>query len=383
VRPKSEGYHLAGFSGGDEPYAKYVQTAENETFPSSPTEGISNGMEVKRSGGMLGRSSPVKRSGRSKSPKKRPYSTPTLSSPQEVPSHGRDEEQDESDTDADCPDTPTPMTNSQKRSAYVPLGTPTPLPYPKRSPRPKDSPQSPPTPQENTTPSSETKPRTLPHLYSHLKPSVFDDIAEGPMRTTRTMLAARATDELHKANQPFYDKRSSSSSYGYDVQKGEEYYAQDDQEEHYPQQYTQDPAYRQQHDQPTFHTVPSPSQYAQHSQLPPQHLQQLLPRELLPSATVARHISISATSNVSGGTATSKKSIFSTPGRDELERKKALVEADEGPFARVASVADLNASRRVISGEVGNERESVRERMGKKVEEKGGRICGMGACNVM
>jgi hypothetical protein len=73
VRPKSDGLHqthLVGSSGSEEPYAKYIQTAENGTFTSSPMEGVTNGMDLKRGGGMLGRSSPVKRSGRSKSPKK-------------------------------------------------------------------------------------------------------------------------------------------------------------------------------------------------------------------------------------------------------------------------------------------------------------------------
>jgi hypothetical protein len=78
-------------------------------------------------------------------------------------------------------------------------------------------------------------------------------------------------------------------------------------------------------------------------------------------------ISVSATSALS---AADKQSIFSTPGRDELERKKALVEDDEGPFARVTSVGDLEGERtRVSSGIVD--------------KEKKGRGCGGGRCIVM
>jgi hypothetical protein len=80
-------------------------------------------------------------------------------------------------------------------------------------------------------------------------------------------------------------------------------------------------------------------------------------------------ISVSATSALS---ATSKHSIFSTPGRDELERKKALVEDDEGPFARVRSVGDLEGERRRVSSGIVGEREGKR-----------GVGCGGGRCVVM
>jgi hypothetical protein len=66
-----------------------------------------------------------------------------------------------------------------------------------------------------------------------------------------------------------------------------------------------------------------------------------------------------------------------------MERKKALVEVDEGPFAKVVSVAELNERRRVISGETeaGDRDRNQKEEDGK---EKGHRLCGMGvACTVM
>jgi hypothetical protein len=67
-----------------------------------------------------------------------------------------------------------------------------------------------------------------------------------------------------------------------------------------------------------------------------------------------KHASITAFSTLS---VASKHSIFSTPGRDELERKKVVVEADEGPFGRVKSVSDLDEARKKVS---------MRERRGGK-----------------
>jgi hypothetical protein len=55
-----------------------------------------------------------------------------------------------------------------------------------------------------------------------------------------------------------------------------------------------------------------------------------------------------------------------------LERKKALVEEDEGPFGRVTSVEGLEGERRRVgSGKVGE---------GELKKERG---CGMGRCVVM
>ncbi|KAF3040706.1 hypothetical protein E8E12_006327 [Didymella heteroderae] len=60
----------------------------------------------------------------------------------------------------------------------------------------------------------------------------------------------------------------------------------------------------------------------------------------------ARHASVSRRSETSGASVASKHSIFSTPGRDEMERKKPIVEEDEGPFANAKSVQDLEQRRR-------------------------------------
>lgn len=86
----------------------------------------------------------------------------------------------------------------------------------------------------------------------------------------------------------------------------------------------------------------------------------------------ARHTSVSRRSEASGASVASKHSIFSTPGRDELERKKPIVEEDEGPFAKATSVQDLAQRRRRVS-EVDKEGDN---------EVRKGRLCGL-KCVVM
>lgn len=84
----------------------------------------------------------------------------------------------------------------------------------------------------------------------------------------------------------------------------------------------------------------------------------------------ARHTSVSRRSEASGASVASKHSIFSTPGRDEMERKKPIVEEDEGPFAKVTSMRDLEQSRRRVSEGT------------KEGGEEARRVCGM-RCAVM
>jgi hypothetical protein len=232
----------------------------------------------------------VKRNSRSRSPKKKPYNTPTnLASHEEGPSAAtktpeNKNQNDDSDSDSDCPDTPTPMTNSQKRSAYTPLGQPIRYSAPEK---------------------------TVTGASGH----TFNDY--------ETIDLTRRSEPIIPSNDPSLE--------------------------------------------PVCLTPP-PSQSHLH---PPQR------KPLPPSTNIARQISVSAQSNVSGGTVASKRSIFSTPGRDELERKKALVEPDQGPFARAVSMGDLNERRRiVIGGPVGGD--------GGKKEEKSRRFCGMElGCSVM
>jgi hypothetical protein len=86
----------------------------------------------------------------------------------------------------------------------------------------------------------------------------------------------------------------------------------------------------------------------------------------------ARHTSVSRRSEASGASVASKHSIFSTPGRDEMERKKPIVEEDEGPFAKATGMQDLEQRRRRVS-------EVTKD--GEEKSEKG-RVCGM-RCVVM
>lgn len=81
----------------------------------------------------------------------------------------------------------------------------------------------------------------------------------------------------------------------------------------------------------------------------------------------ARHTSVSRRSEASGASVASKHSIFSTPGRDEMERKKPIVEEDEGPFAKATNVQDLEQRRRRVSEAEKDEGDGGRK----------GRFCGM------
>lgn len=86
----------------------------------------------------------------------------------------------------------------------------------------------------------------------------------------------------------------------------------------------------------------------------------------------ARHASVSRRSEASGASVASKHSIFSTPGRDEMERKKPIVEEDEGPFAKATGMQDLEQRRRRVS-------EGTKDG-GERGEKR--RVCGM-KCVVM
>jgi hypothetical protein len=85
-----------------------------------------------------------------------------------------------------------------------------------------------------------------------------------------------------------------------------------------------------------------------------------------------RQTSASRRSQASGRSVASRHTVFSTPGRDEMERKKPIVEEDEGPFARAKSVKELEVDRRVVSG---GTTDGVEKGDGK-------RLCGM-RCAVM
>ncbi|KAH6633723.1 hypothetical protein C7974DRAFT_412697 [Boeremia exigua] len=86
----------------------------------------------------------------------------------------------------------------------------------------------------------------------------------------------------------------------------------------------------------------------------------------------ARHTDASRRSEASGASVASRHSIFSTPGRDEMERKKPIVEEDEGPFAKATNMQDLERKRRRVS--------EATEESGENEERR--RFCGI-RCVVM
>ncbi|KAH7070490.1 hypothetical protein BKA63DRAFT_579086 [Paraphoma chrysanthemicola] len=117
------------------------------------------------------------------------------------------------------------------------------------------------------------------------------------------------------------------------------------------------PTYKSATPPPTIpNSNPNPNPYLNpNSAAQPQQPVRPVPRDPVSYIAAPNRVSVSAWSKVSALSATSKNSIFSTPGRDEMERKKALVEWDEGPFARAQSVMDLDEERRRISSGGGGE----------------------------
>ena len=271
---------------------------------------------LRRGGVVSGGLSPVKARTRSRSPRTRLFSAPT-----ELPSHHkafaaeetclRNEHEDKNDKneqygegtndesgeeEEECPDTPTPMTRSQQRSAYHPLSLPSPL--------------------------------------SKLEQTDHRDLVQSPWRSSGEILKhCRHNSHIVARPQPPTAICRPDSPF--------------------PRV-------------PASHSLQDPAKTT-----PPQGSHRRIPRKHVPLHGPGRHISISGQSNMSGGTATSKRSIFSTPGRDELERKMALVEVDEGPFSRVTTLTDLRESRINISGGKSSKRKS--------------NICGLQLerCNVM
>ncbi|KAF1924007.1 uncharacterized protein M421DRAFT_9155 [Didymella exigua CBS 183.55] len=89
----------------------------------------------------------------------------------------------------------------------------------------------------------------------------------------------------------------------------------------------------------------------------------------------ARHTSVSRRSEASGASVASRHSIFSTPGRDEMERKKPIIEEDEGPFAKAMSVRDLEQSRRRVREGTRDEEEKSERRSTSHNDMDPGIIC--------
>lgn len=336
ARPKSDGF-------------QHTQVQDSDGGKAKDEPIMTAGSKTGRGGGFKRRTSSIKRGSRSQSPRKRPYSKPTtLSQSHEQPlaDLGREKEEEQerkhlhsgkvqgggdSDTDADCPETPTPMTTLQKRTAYLPMGAPTLF---ARSERPVDA-------RSNASVASNSAAAKVnnsiedssnPHPAS--KPSPFgtkhplSGPSHGGLRTyvearrerLRIVKAVRSAEKVQPS--PFTQIGHSPRQIGLEarprVPEGEELRVHDN------------------------HTHLSPPQAVYNQNAP-------LRGSVLSTANPARHVSISAVSTVSGGTANSEFSVFNTTGRDEMERKKTLVEEDEGPFGRVVSMADLNETRSRIS----------------------------------
>lgn len=332
---------------------------------------------------MVGRRSLVKRSSRSSSPKKRRYSTSMeLYSHRLSPSCGQNQEQAtsphgqqaqiESDSDAnwDCPDTPTPMTNSQKRSAYLPLGTPVPYPDSKRpsTSKPKSGPPTltpattltTPTPKleffksfdEQLSYDSRDFDINHPQMYSREEEKLRDSYIQNKCRKMRRGAEARAG---------LVERTILMPQTGYASSTNDDMMIQRPEQEH--------GVYPRMHLAPLQHVVETPL------------------RRPVPGATAdtQRQVSISEVSHFSGGTVSSKRSVFSTPGRDELERKMALIHDDDGPFANAVSMADLDERRRVVSEQrAGDDRRAAILEVESSQKKKKNRACKLGVgCNVM
>lgn len=289
---------------------------------------------LRRGGAVAGRKSPVKRRHQSKSQRSRPYSTPPATSlRRRMPIGDRKDSKDEEsgaikqdaskqtqhldnndiDIFAACPDTPTPMTASQRRFAYLPLGTPTPA----------------------ISSQSASEPRSRTHT--------------APPRTKSAPILAsnrnRHTSTSRTRNpQPSHTWKT-QGQHGTRVAQPN-------------------------HPNPEANVAPKLSRSHQHLHIlsaptAPQRTKTPGPPPTVPLARKP----LSATSNISIHTAHSHshRSVFSTLGRDELERKKAVVEEDEGPFGAAGSVAELDGARRSVGSGGG-----------------GGGMCGgRGCCGVM
>ncbi|EUC45363.1 hypothetical protein COCMIDRAFT_26478 [Bipolaris oryzae ATCC 44560] len=301
---------------------------------------------LRRGGAVAGRKSPVKRRHPSKSQRIKPYSTPSAASlrhrilmgdrkdgkeeesgaiKQDASKQPKHHDHNDIDIFAACPDTPTPMTASQKRFAYLPLGTPTPTVYSQSASKPRSRTNA--APRTKSAPILASNRNRQTSNLGHGKPH--------PIHATRTL-------------------NHSGTRLGQRSQANDE---------------TQDPskvAPKHSHSHRPLHVI---QQQPNQPSAPVPAIKRARAPGPAPTIPLPRK-PLSATSNISIHTARSHRSVFSTLGRDELERKKAVVEEDEGPFGAVGSVAELDGARRSVSS-------------GKDGGEKGGMCGGKGCCGVM
>ncbi|KAL7772337.1 hypothetical protein CFE70_002296 [Pyrenophora teres f. teres 0-1] len=262
-----------------------------------------------------------------------------------------------SDSEVEYPDTPTPMTTWQKRSAYLDLGTPT--------------------PPSVTNSKGPSKPRSKASSSS-----LRQGAAPVPLLPVRPMHPMQETtqDEAYKQRKELehdivqFNNESRAQGIATELQRfkrsGEDaavvtknaYKLQPRHPDHPPIQITRRPL-------PPPGRVPPPIPPPQPRRVPPP----VPARAAHPAVDICGrmpyHTSIenqahayaagqghrpffSRASATSNATIASHQAVFNTPGRDEFERKKITLEADEGPFAHAISMRDLNQSRRVINDEV-------------------------------
>ncbi|KAL6704116.1 hypothetical protein ACN47E_008779 [Coniothyrium glycines] len=228
-----------------------------------------------------------------------------------------DEEHDHGDEQG-CPLTPTPMTRAQKQQAYEPMGISSPLPQHKG--RPKD---------------------TLRNLHAQSK-------SAGEIMTGRAY--AESIPSLPRTPPlPAYLQPSMPRSRPCKVS-------------------------RAQSSESSSIDAPIPAHFTTHR---PANSRASSSRHVPHRPTrshrkISRHMSSGARSNDS---AVTSRSVFSTPGRDEMERKKVSVEPDQGPFGRVLSIQELEAQRRNVAVKHRDEGLSTDGGNAVKVAKKKGSRC--------
>ncbi len=347
IRPKSDSFiSPQSFYFGDDkprdnmeirPVPQLAQQPGNNKFSNLPTL-KTQFPNLRNNGVMSERSSPTGSRVPLQEPQKRPLSTPPR-----LPSHekelnqedrvskdqkGKNQEAEKSDSSSDehgnYPDTPTPIPRSQKRSAFLPLQSP---PSPILRNRQKESPE-----RLYTSRTSRDSPRNSRTGSMNSRTPRYSTF---PMNTVQNHHQARK-NSLH--NSPNFPTQAAPPYATYNRRR----------QKSLP---LSPPTRNVSFNGPNKHTsVPVPS----------------------------RNASLSARSHLSTATAASHRTIFSTPGRDEMERKKTIVELDEGPFGRVTTVADLRKERNAIMGI--KKKDKKEKSATRKVH-----ICGLGLgrCSVM
>ncbi|KAG9377552.1 hypothetical protein PtrSN002B_010330 [Pyrenophora tritici-repentis] len=193
-----------------------------------------------------------------------------------------------SDTEVEYPDTPTPLTNWQKRSAYLDLGTPTPpsVTNSKGSAKPKAS-------------SSSLRKVAAPVPLLPVRPV-------HPMQETTQEEADKERKDLEDEIAQF-SRESSAQGIPMELQRFK--------------------------------------RSGEDAAVITKNAYKLQPHQ-------ARRPYLSRVPATTSTTMVRERPVFSIPGRDEYERKKITLEADDGPFAQAISMHDLNRSRRIINEEV-------------------------------